>query len=739
MNQEKIYLAIGIGPDQVMVTFWSPIGSNKLELSERNKFLAEGGQESYLSDEELLASVEASYKNAWSLLPEEIRNQADGAGVIFSVPQHWFKGDQINSSKSTLLKEILNRLGSRLLGLVPEGELLLTIFKKKENGFINLVPVSVGEEKISVFPIVRDKILGVQLVERSENIALDLEEGLARFESWQSFPPRILLLGSDDLEQVRTDLLSYPWTKSGKGSYFFHLPKVEIFSYRLILVNLIDQAQEFLPEEKIDLPLSAPPVSAASWDQEESREKEVPNQALGFVKNQDVASFGTAEPESLVQDRKKTQSTPIKTKKSNGKDILVAGWRKLTTAIRKVKIDLQGKSASGGSFKPKKNLSHGVVILFLVIGLVFGVLFAAWWYLPRAEVTLAVAPKYSQGSTSLLMAPGVSEANVEKGLVPAHQAMATESGSDSIDTTGEELVGEKAKGEVLIYNRTKIEKIFEKGTVLIGDGDLEFLLDEEVVVEPASIEVDEDYNQTVTPSKKKASVVAGEIGADYNLSAGQEFLVASFIKDDFVAKNEESFSGGSSHKAKVVTKEDQQNLKKVLLESLTEKGAEEITKQLSAGEKLIRESLVLEVVEEDFSHELGEETEQVSLTLVVNLTGLAYWEKDLDYLMEKLLEKEVPQGFIVGEERQVDFKFVEEQETGFLFDLSFGCSLYPDINEDEVRNKIAGRRASTIEDYLYLLPSVNDFKIEVSPPLPDFLLTLPHQPNNISIKMEVGE
>jgi hypothetical protein len=739
MNQEKICLAVSVGLDRVVTVFWSLAeGDGDSGALEENKFLAEGEPGKYSSDKELLVAIEASYKSAWSLLSEELRLQENIAGIIFSVPQHWFSDGRVEEQKAALLKEVLDLLGGRFLGVVPEGELLLAVLKKQENELVNLVPISFGRELISVFPFIRGKMLGVQVVERSENIASDLEEALARFDFWQSFPPRILLLGSGSLEQARADLLSYPWVRSGKKAYFFHLPRVEVSPSRLLISGLINQAKEILSREKTSLSLPTSPGPSPYHDQESINET-MPSQALGFVKNRDIASFETAEPDDLAGIREDKSLTRVGQEKEAGSKS-IAGWRGLTTAVRKVRLDFWNRREPERSFRPKKVIPRRLVILLLFVILVLAGLIVGWWYLPKAEVVLVVAPKYSQGSASLLMALGVNEVKSEEGLAPAHQVTVTESDSGSAETTGEEMVGEKAEGKVMIYNRTEIEKTFEKGTVLSStEGGLKFLLDEEITVEPASIEVDEHYNQTITPSKKEAVALAETIGADYNFSSGQEFSIASFIKDDFVARNEESFIGGSSHKAKVVAEEDRQNLKETVLESLTGKGAERITKQLSAGEKLINESLNFKVAEEKFSHEAGEETERLSLTLTADLTGLAYWDKDLNQLMEELVAREVPQGFVMGEEKQVDFEFIEEQEEGFLFDLNFSCSLYPDINEDEIKRKIAGRKTSVVEDYLYLLPSVNDFRIEVSSPLPNILLTLPCRPNNISIRMEPGK
>ncbi len=731
MSQKKIFLAVAISIDRVRVVFWTY--SNR-QGPESIDFLAKGGEEVYLDQEELLSAVEASYKEAWSLLPEDKRHLSDRAPVVFAVPQYWVdESDQINKEFSGLLKKIINRLQGQSLGFVPEGELLLAYFKNQEDdSLVNLVAISVGEEKLVVFPIIRGQILGVEVVERSESVALDLEEGLARFDFNQPFPPRILLLGQEDLDTVRGDFLAYPWVETEPKPLFAHLPKVDTFSYQKTFATLANQARGFLPEKEPEEPPDqdkdkTDPSSEESISQEETG-------ALGFVKNQDIASLEKSFEEkddlaSLPDD----QEEPEKENQLE-KLAIFSKVKNFFARIKGPKFKISSRETRGDRVWPK-----GLLFVLLGVVFLFGALGAIWWYFPKAEIVLSVAPKYSQDETSLLVAVGESEVKVEEKIIPARQVEVVIEKASSVRTTGEKLVGDKATGEVIIYNRTTIEKTFEKDTPLVSDEGLEFLTEEEVTVDPAEVDVDEDYNQITTPSKKAIAIRAGDIGQDYNLSAGEEFEVASFIKENFVAKNEEAFSGGSSQEVKVVAEEDQENLKDQLLSLIESQGEEKLAEQLSSGEKLIGQSLSVDLKKEDFSHAPDEETEQLSLTVEVTLTGLVYQEEDLNRLTEELLKQQTPSGFVLGTEKKVDFKFIEEQDGGALFDLSFGANLYPEIDEDEVKKKVAGKRLNTIKDYLSLLPSVDSFEVRFSPPMPDFLLTLPHRADNITITMEAGE
>jgi len=290
MSQGKIFLAVGVSLDRVKVVFWSP--SLAQTGSDQTSFLGEGSWETYLGDNGLLSAIETSFQQASAFLSSD-QDVPVWPSVVFAIPQHWVDNNsQITPEKSRLLKQVSATLKGRFLGFSSEAELLLTYFKNQENDdLINLVVVSLGQDKLSVFPIVRGQVLGVQTVDRSDDIALDLEEGLARFNLDQPLPPRILIMGAtDDLDAIRSSLLGHSWVEPGK-SVFMHLPKVEIFPYQKILATLVDQAREFLPDIDDEGFDRAEQEAVGSSSQGPVLTEEEAVGALGFVKNQDVASF----------------------------------------------------------------------------------------------------------------------------------------------------------------------------------------------------------------------------------------------------------------------------------------------------------------------------------------------------------------------------------------------------------------------------------------------------------------
>ena len=89
--------------------------------------------------------------------------------------------------------------------------------------------------------------------------------------------------------------------------------------------------------------------------------------------------------------------------------------------------------------------------------------------------------------------------------------------SASIPTTGTRDIGEKAKGEVTIYNADTEVKTFKKGTKLSTSDGITFTLNDDVVAEEASTTITEEGDILTSTSKVQASVTAFEIGSKSNV------------------------------------------------------------------------------------------------------------------------------------------------------------------------------------------------------------------------------
>jgi hypothetical protein len=209
------------------------------------------------------------------------------------------------------------------------------------------------------------------------------------------------------------------------------------------------------------------------------------------------------------------------------------------------------------------------------------------------------------------------------------------------------LVGESAKGTVVILNKTTASKTFDAGTSLTS-GSLAFELDDEVTVASAS-----DQGDSLDYGKADANVAATEIGADGNLSKDTALTIANFSTNTYAASVKDGLSGGSSREVRVVADEDRENL----LATLTSKLQDDATKQFadkSGDGTYYALTASTDVVEASFDGEAGEEADQLTLDLTLTTSAVKYRSEDLRPLLAEALKDDIPEGFeLIDEEPEL--------------------------------------------------------------------------------------
>jgi len=691
----EIYLAVNISLSEVKAVLWVIEGQEK----KRTQILGLGDTEFYQNEKGLLEAIESSLNTAWSLVSPEFKLEKKVKGIIFALPQSWID-QQLRAEKLSLLRRIAQEMETKPLGFVSETEILLSCLKEKEGKFLNLVIVSVGDERIDVTPILQGKILGLQSIERSNNIALDLEEGLSRFEVKTPFSPRILLLGRGNLEEIKQTILSYPWLETEKA-LFLHLPKAEIFPSRLIMETLVAEiGRETILKEKVEPSDNQEKIDSIG-------------ESLGFLKNKDVARLESPPSSPPLEQKKETLSF-------------------LSRLLERAKNE-GGKLKEALGRLGKARFPHFLVVISVGLFLILVALLAAWWYLPKAEVVLLVEPRFSEENFLLAVSSDAAVIDIKNKIIPGRVLDSEVNGQKEAETKGKKKVGDKATGEVMIYNGTEVAKTFDSGTSLQGLNEMEFLTKEAMTVASRSGSIVDGWDS----GKGKVEIEAADIGADYNLAEGTEFRIGSFSASDFIAKNEKAFSGGSSREVRVVDEKDQDQLRESLEEELLADSEKKLEEDLGSGEGLIKNSISSEIALEEFNHSIGDEADNISLSLKLKISALAFSDDDIDVLANEVLGDRIPEGFIVGEEKELDFKFLRQEENKAIFDFRVKASLYPQVDKEEIKKEILGKRSQSVQQYLTLLPGIDNFEIRIIPKLPKYLLTLPHRQGNIKIIMEI--
>ena len=362
--------------------------------------------------------------------------------------------------------------------------------------------------------------------------------------------------------------------------------------------------------------------------------------------------------------------------------------------------------------------------------------------LSRATVSLVLNITPLVKTAEAVLDPSCSEVDLEKMILPAISITVEEAGSFEGPATGEKEVGEKARGDVLVYNYdTEKGKKLPKASPIITSEGLKFLLDEEISLDEASENADPDNPalRVTKPDEVEVKVTAEKIGPDGNI---KKDIVLNFVDldedywDDVFAKAKEDFSGGESKKVTVATNTDQEKLLSESLEMLSARCVTGLSGKLVGDQTLEKKATEATTLEKNFSPALGEETEKVKLDLKVRCEGLAYSEVELRELLSGTLHSLVPEGFELSpEDPEVTVLAAEKRKEGkgLILQTKVKGEVISDVDEEKIREALVGRTFSDAQAYFSTLPNINSYRVRFWPPIPRILGRFPFREDKIQI------
>ena len=732
-KKKEYLLAIEIWDGEVKSAIWTVEGG-------KTKVSALGNPEKWTEKEELVEAADRSLSQASERFTE---TGQEPSKVIFGLPEKWTDDKEIKPEYRELLKELYQKLGLKPAGYVLTFDALIQHLKRVEGIPPSAILVKLSKDKIYLAVVDVGKKIGVEEVGRSQDLASDLGEGLARITQVKTLPARILLFDSENMESANQVLIAHSWLKpqaDGKKLGFLHLPKIEILPTdsdinAVALAGGSEVAKSLGFEIKEEVPEKEIPEEAEEIKEEKPGEPEVesePEADFGFVKGKDIKEeMPPPAKEVAVEEVESERVEPSVTEPEVAKSRLPA----LSLLEKLPKLSFI-KNLFGKIHFP---LAPGWPLIAALIGgiilILGGLLIAALWYVPRAEVMVFVEPRVLEKEFSLTIDPNQEIIDQENRILPGRILETEKDGEKSSETTGEKTVGEKAKGEITVYNRTDNEKTFKGGTIITGSSGFKFTLDQEIKVASKTPDLNTGVDKW---GEAKTGATAAEIGAQYNLAGGTQFSVSDFPTSSFLAKNESDLSGGTSRKIQAVSEEDQEDLLTSLSKELADRAEGDLLSEVPPDLSLIEESILTEPTSENFSHEVDEETQNLNLKLTVKIKALAFNREDFVKLVEDLISDSIPGDYRLKEDEiQSRFEIEEENEDGsLLFKTHIKANLLPELEPDEVAKNIKGKYQNLAEDYLKTIPGYKRVEINIYPRLPSPLQTLPRRENRIKVEIK---
>jgi len=738
-------------------------------LSGSEESLIFGSSESWGNEsvEEMIVAADTSIASAVTKLPYLEGKQP--TKVILGLPEHWVEGNSVNPKKATILQKVCQKLLLKSLGFVVTPEAIAHFLKKEEGGLPSIILVNLGEAEIIVSLVAKGKFLGSKIVGRSDSLALDLEEGLLRFDYQGVLPNRILLIEdadlSGDIEELKQSLVAYPWVgpENEKKLNFLQLPKIEIaepdFEVRAVVVaGKHELGLEVAKESAVTKEARVEEVSGVSVAEEKPAVKEVaviPEENtesvkddlfleeiaadFGFVKGEDILlnqpleleeePLATKEQVSLETEVVSPKPLPeMKEKRPNN----VKFWKSFPSRfnfLAKLK-PLTGLARPSFRFAFNKNL----VLLLVVVLAVLGLGFFSFYSLAKAEVKILVQPQKVEKEFEFIVSSEASSVDSEKMVVPAREMTVEVSGSKTGNVNGKKTIGDHAKGEVVVYNGGTSSITFAKGETVKGPGGLRFTLDQEVKVASASVDWTTNPPQPKL-GENKITLTATDIGAQYNVAVNSEFVPEKGSFSNLKMKNLAALSGGTSREIQAVSKEDREALQKSLVTELEKNASQEIASKLAPNDYLLPDSLQLISKADHFNHELGDEAESLTLEEKATFSVLYLKDEDFKVLADKNILQLVPEGYQKEPSKEESYFALKDKVKG-AYTAKIQGEFIPALGIGDIPRKLRAKTFVQGEKVINSLSQVAGVNISIWPKLFSFLKILPLKEQNITVVLE---
>ena len=746
-NEPQKFLALVLTDEVVQAAVWDVV-SGQTEIVAVGTPVEWDGDTGTTAD--LVSAVDATISSAIEGLGSE------PSGVILGISPSWTDAKGILGSKHEFIKTICKELDLKPLGYVITTDSILSYLKMQEGTPATSILIQVSRDELTLVLVRLGRVEGVETIGRGSDVVEDVTEGIARFKAADNLPSRIILFNSmHNLDDIIQNLLSVDWQKEFN---FLHLPKVEALAkdvaIRALAVAGGSEVAKSLgfaitstpvvvsdPPEPLPIVKKSPPHYAPPKQELAEESGVVSAESVGFGMAEEVSTTpvdqAVSDPVSEIKSFTAMETEEPIPPAVGEEELLPPEEETISpqrTSPKRVFPALSLPKFTLPKFKLAFPHNFKLSLVFVGIGILLIGALAFWfiWLLPTAKVTLRLTPKTLTQDVNLTLSTTASAVDPGSSIVPATLVTTSQTGEKTVPATGKKTIGDPAKGDVTIYNRTALTKTFAAGTT-ISSGSLKFTLDSNVTV--ASKSAGTDYVDV--PGKSTVSVTAAAIGADSNLPAATEFTIANFGKDSYVGKNDSALSGGTSQDIQVISKDDQTGAVKALTTELLQALASNAGTSSTPGVGTYLINSSAKVTSESDSGKVGEKATSFTTNLTVSASLMSYKTADVSTLINSAIDQSIPAGFTrTALPATVDLSASTVNDKGDTVTgtAKVSVSLLPVFDQGALARVLKGKSPSAIASVLESqLPGYQSADVQITPLwLPPRFKSLPLNPQKIS-------
>lgn len=380
----------------------------------------------------------------------------------------------------------------------------------------------------------------------------------------------------------------------------------------------------------------------------------------------------------------------------------------------------------------KKAAIAGLIIAVLIAGLVWAVAYA-----PKATITIQAKTEKIEGKMSVTFDSELPRTEAKAGMVKAEIHEDKRNLTQAFTATGTKEVGEKAKGTITIRNCDYPDGFtLQAGARFTSNSGKGFVSTQSVTVPKFTGSASSCSTSGGSAGKADVNVEAAAIGDEYNVSGQTYSLPGISGKVDAVGS---AMTGGSKRQITVVTQDDV-NKAKAQLQQQDQNAIKSALKDgFDDNMRALEDTFVAKEGTAAVQPGVDQEASQATLTVPMTYTMLGAKNDDISavlsgYFEEKIDDKQ-KQGVFDNGYGRLEIKVGDKPSPQkALATLETDGHLGPNINTDELKKQLSGKRHGEIEGQVMRLPGIENVESKFSP----FWVSKAPKAERITIKLEVA-
>jgi len=404
---------------------------------------------------------------------------------------------------------------------------------------------------------------------------------------------------------------------------------------------------------------------------------------------------------------------------------------------------LKKPKAKGGIKVPNFNKFRKRLIFGIGGGVLF-LIFLVWaiFFAPSATVIITARTTDSSANAKVTLGDSLSTdmaANTVKTVTQTTKKDATV----NITPTGSKEVGEKSKGQVVFKNcETMTAQSVPAGTALTVNG--RNYTTQAAVSVPGGTG---GFGGCASPGTSDAvSIVAADIGDDYNTPSGTTFSVSGHSSGSstvyFNADASTDITGGSKKTVKVVSNSDAQKAMDQLEQEDTDTMKNDLKAKFNSTFVVLDQTFKTDDGNPQVTPAVGQEVPSGTATLTTTVTySLSAVEKaDAstfldDYFKDQIKGLSDRRIYDNGADK-ISFTDITAADKGFTANLVATAKIGPKIEDQAVKDQAKGKRYGEIQSSIEAIQGVDNVDIKF---WPFWVSTAPNDTKKIKVEFNLNE